>query len=509
MIFTILHISKGLPKTAAAVVLMQPGADLVAHPLIKMLATIDREHAAIAGRQFDPRVSPHRLVVLPSGAVLLLVATGEKAQFTHRKAILAMRHIIAAARTEHISELSVSLYDFETNDSGSKDIPELFATQTMLANFEFDLYKKIPKEGRASVTAIHIHSRLSPAMLSSALDRGKIIGEEVNESRTLANTPGGDMTPKRLADAAIKAGKKAGFTTTVLDEKKMAALGMGGVLGVSKGSAERPRFIVMEYRRGPKSKKFQKPIVLIGKGVTFDTGGLNLKTGDGIYEMHMDMSGGAAVIHTLAALARLGVKKNIVALIPAVENATSGSSYRPGDLLKTMSGKTIEVLNTDAEGRIILADAITYARKIYDPSLIIDVATLTGAAVVALGQRASAVFATDKELTDDVVASGEATGDYAWPLPLWEEYESEIKGTFADVANLGKTSYGGAITAAVFLWQFIKNDLDEKSGRTHKPQPWIHIDIAPRMTSIEGEWLAKGSSGAPIALLAHLLRVHS
>jgi leucyl aminopeptidase len=506
MVFIILHTSKGLPKAATAAILVQPEANLAAHPLITMLAPSDREHAATTGKQFNPKVSPHRLVVLPSGATLLLIGTEEKKQFTRRKAILAMRHIVAAARAEHISELAVNLHDFETSDSDSKDIPDLFATQTMLANFEFDLYKKIPKEGRVSVTAIHIYSRLSPATLSGALERGKVIGEEVNESRSLANTPGGDMTPKHLADAAIKAGKRAGFTTTVLDEKEMAKLDMGGVLGVSKGSAERPRFIVMEYLKGTKS---QKPVVLIGKGVTFDTGGLNLKTGDGIYEMHMDMSGGAAAIHTLATLARLGVKKNIVALVPAVENATSGSSYRPGDLLKTMSGKTIEVLNTDAEGRIILADAITYARKMYDPSLIIDIATLTGAAVVALGQRASAVFATDKKLSDDIVASAETAGDYAWPLPLWEEYESEIKGTFADVANLGKTSYGGAITAAVFLWQFVKDDADEKAGRTHTPQPWIHIDIAPRMTSIEGEWLAKGSSGAPIALLAHFLRAHS
>ena len=234
-------------------------------------------------------------------------------------------------------------------------------------------------------------------------------------------------------------------------------------------------------------------MVLVGKGVTFDTGGLNLKREDAIYEMHMDMSGGAAVIHAIASLARLKVKHNVIGLVPAVENMPSGKSYHPGDLLKTMSGKTIEVLNTDAEGRIILADSLTYAHR-YKPRLVIDVATLTGSALAALGQRASAIFTTDMETEKKLREVGEKTGDFVWPLPLWEEYEPEIKGTFGDIANLGKTRYGGAITGAVFLWQFIKE------------YPWVHIDIAPRMTATEDEFLAKGSAGPSIALLVNFLR---
>ena len=210
--------------------------------------------------------------------------------------------------------------------------------------------------------------------------------------------------------------------------------------------------------------------------------------------MHMDMSGGAAVIHTIALAARLKIKKNIVGLVPAVENMPSGSSYRPGDILRTMSGKTIEVLNTDAEGRIILADALTYAKK-YNPRLVVDVATLTGAAMAALGQRASAIFSRDEKLLRNFAAFGEQSGDYVWPLPLWDEYESEIKGTFGDVANIGKTRYGGAITGAMFLYQFAK-DLN---------CPWVHIDIAPRMTAVEGEYLSKGAAGAPIRLLIKFL----
>lgn len=213
------------------------------------------------------------------------------------------------------------------------------------------------------------------------------------------------------------------------------------------------------------------------------------------------MSGGAAVVHAVRFAARLKLKVNVVGLIPAVENMPSGSSYRPGDVLKSMSGKTIEVLDTDAEGRIILADALTYAEQ-YDPKLVVSIATLTGAAMVAVGQRASAFFASDEQFEKMFRDLGEESGDYMWPLPLWEEFEEEIKGTFGDWANLGKTRYGGATTAAVFLWQFVKNPL-KSSGQAY---PWVHIDIAPRMTAIEGEYLTKGAAGAPVRFLASLLK---
>src|SRR3989338_4872209 len=198
---------------------------------------------------------------------------------------------------------------------------------------------------------------------------------------------------------------------------------MGGILGVSCGSDEKPQFIILEYRGGTSN---EKPVVMVGKGVTFDTGGLNLKPSDAIYEMHMDMSGGAAVIHAVALAARLGIKRNIIGLVPAVENMPSGSSYHPGDVLKSLSGRTIEVLNTDAEGRIILADAITYAKR-YKPQLVVDVATLTGAAMSALGQRCSGLFTRDIDLANQFRVLGEETGDYVWPMPLWDEYESEIR----------------------------------------------------------------------------------
>jgi leucyl aminopeptidase len=272
----------------------------------------------------------------------------------------------------------------------------------------------------------------------------------------------------------------------------MKKLGMGGILGVSRGSSENPKFIILEYF----SEKKEKPIVLIGKGITFDTGGLNVKPENFMNEMHLDMTGGAAVAHAMIIAAKLGIKKKIIGLIPAMENMPSGESYRPGDILKTISGMTIEVANTDAEGRIILADAHGYAEK-YNPRLVINIATLTGAAGVALGERASALFSKEKKLADKIFDLAEESGDYVWPMPLWEEYKNDIKGNFGDVSNLrsvGDPRYGGAIHAAVFLAEFAK-----------KFPHWAHLDIGPRDTLNPDELLAKGASGVGVRLLVKIL----
>ncbi|MBI2637406.1 MAG: leucyl aminopeptidase family protein [Candidatus Sungbacteria bacterium] len=278
----------------------------------------------------------------------------------------------------------------------------------------------------------------------------------------------------------------------MLEEAAIKKLGMGGVLGVSKGSDEKPQFIIMEYK-SPKADKKSKPLVFAGKGVTFDTGGLNIKTGDYMYEMHMDMAGGAAVMHALSAIARMKLPVHIIGLIPAVENMPSGSSYHPGDILKTITGKTIEVLNTDAEGRVILADALGYAQR-FNPKLILDVATLTGAAMVAVGQRAIALFSTSEKLELLMRQIGKVSGDTVWPLPMGDEYFDEIKGTFGDVANTGKSRYGGATSGAIFLKQFVGEF------------PFVHLDIAPTMTTIEGQFLAKGSSGSGVRFLVELAK---
>lgn len=424
--------------------------------------------------------------------VLEVGVGGAKEDITRRSLLLLIRKIIFLGKSNSISKLFIFLpeFSFRRVHLNERELSELVAVHFEMANFEFVKYKTPPSDGWKVITDVVITGRVARD-IKAGVERGQIIAGEVNACRALANTPGGDMTPRLLAEEARATAKNIPVDVTVLGKSQMEQVGMGGILGVARGSDEEPQFIILRYSGG---REKERPTVLIGKGVTFDTGGLNLKPAEAIYEMHMDMSGGAAVIHAVLLAAKLCLKKNVIGLIPAVENMPSGSSYHPGDVLRSLSGRTIEVLNTDAEGRIILADAITYAKR-YNPKLVVDVATLTGAAMAALGQRCSALFTEEQTLERQIRALGEESGDYVWPLPLWEEYEEEVKGTFGDIANIGKTRYGGAITAAKFLHAFAK-DLE---------CPWIHIDIAPRMTSIEGEYLAKGAAGAPVRLLLNIL----
>lgn len=476
-----------LKSSAVPVLVLKSDKKAGGHPFYKNLFKEDSALVArfIAKTPLDKEaVYP---VFLPSGGRILIVGAGDKQKFAARNSVLAMRKIVAAAKADKIKSIKLNAADFTAKGFADESlIAETLGIQLELANYDHVAYKTKPKEGWNFIENVYV---FSPKNIAKFLERGKAIGEEINSARELANTPGGDMTPAKLAEAAITAGKKYHIKVKVLGEDEIKKLGMGGILGVSQGSAEPPRFIIMEYR-GTSAKR--APVVLIGKGITFDSGGLNLKSSEGIYEMHMDMSGGAAVIHIISALARVKAKRNVVGLIPAAENMPSGGSYRPGDVLKTMSGKTIEVLNTDAEGRVVLADGLEYAKK-YKPRLVIDIATLTGAAMTGLGKRTSAILSTERNVENALREIGDKTMDRVWPLPLWEEYEEDIKGTFGDWANSSKVKYGGAITGAVFLWQFIKD------------YPWVHLDIAPRMTTIDGDYLAKGAAGASVNLLVHFL----
>lgn len=429
---------------------------------------------------------------MPHGTTsrIVLFGLGERNAWGDRKKNLLPRRMVQFAKREKIEEFTAALTDAfgEPEERGA-----LFSTNAILADYDFNRYKETPKGGwpKIKVIAVATDRKILPEV-QNGIREGIIIGEETNRTRNLANTPGGDMTPKLLAGEAERVGKECKISVTLFDEKKMKSLGMGGILGVAQGSTEPPRFIIIEYRGGAKN---QKPLVLVGKGVTFDTGGLNIKPDQYIYEMHMDMSGGAAVIHGVAAIARLTLPINAVGIVPAVENMPSGSSYRPGDLLKTMSGKTIEVLNTDAEGRVILSDALWYGWKYFKPGLMVDFATLTGAAHVAIGNYASAVFAKKKETESLLVDVGAKSGDYVWPFPLWDEYLADIKGTFGDLSNVGKGDrYGGAIHGAKFLEQFTGS------------ADWAHIDIAPKMTTIDSEFLSKGASGVGVRFIVELAK---
>lgn len=429
------------------------------------------------------------------GREILEIKPLTKKEFSWRQFILASRQIIFLAKKNNATkiELNWKLVESMKLKARPEEILETMAANFEMANYEYVKYKTLSRENLIFVEEVQIISdSKNIKSLEKAVARGQLIGQEVNASRDFANAPGADMTPEVMAKELGKAIKETPIEMRVLNEEDMKNLGMGAILGVASGAQSKPKFIILEYN----GKSNERPIVLVGKAVTFDSGGLDLKPWESMANMNMDMSGGSAVAHAIIAAAKLGIKKRVIGLIPAVENMPSGESFRPNDILKSMSGITIEVQSTDAEGRLILADALTYAEK-YNPKLVVDVATLTGAAAVALGERASAIFSKDEDLIKITRELGERSGDYVWPLPLWDEYEAEIKGVVADIANLrtqGSPRYGGAILAATFLYQFAK-----------KFPKWLHIDMAPRDKAIFDEFLAKGSSGDPVQLLIKLV----
>lgn len=434
--------------------------------------------------------------VKEQGVETLELGAGKYAEMNTRTFMILCRSLVQSAKKNKLKKIAIQFDDTVRSFKNLKGVPpeellQLAAENFEMANFEFNMFKTKPKEGWHTVEEILLYGR-SSAALEKAFRKGQEIGKAVNACRMLANTPGGDMTPTTLAKAAKSAMKGLPVKITTLGAREMKKLGMGALLGVAKGSTEAPTFTILEYK-GDKDA----PIVLAGKGITFDSGGLNLKPSSGMYEMHMDMSGAAAVIHAVALAARLKLKRHVIGLVPAAENMPGNNAVRPGDVLKSLSGKTIEILDTDAEGRLVLADALTYAKR-FKPAVVIDAATLTGAAMSALGLHASALLTRDDALAEQISRAGEASGDYVWRLPLWDEYEDRVKGEFADIKNVpgGSTSrYGGAIDGGMFLWQFAK-ELN---------CPWAHLDIAPRMTSAPNDELAKGAAGAPVRLLIHFI----
>lgn len=419
------------------------------------------------------------------GHTILVIGDVDPEKVTLRKLRVLVRKIVRYASTQQIQKLALPLSSlrFKHARLSEDKLVELVGTEACMASYEPLRFKS--KKKPSCPEELLIYADPHPKA-KKALYRGVTIGEAVNACRELANTPGGDMTPKLLAAEAKKAAKGLPIVVKTLGEKEMRKLGMGALLGVSKGSTEEATFTIMEYKGAA-----GKPIVLVGKGITFDSGGLNLKSAEGIYEMHMDMSGAAAVLQSVVLAARLKVKRRVIGLLPASENMPGNGAYRPGDVLHSLSGKTIEVLNTDAEGRLVLADAITYAKRL-KPTVVVDAATLTGASMIALGLHANGLMTRDDGLAKQIENIGEESGDYMWRLPLWDEYEDAVKGTFADLANVpgngGSSRYGGATNGGMFLWQFAQ-ELD---------CPWAHIDIAPRMTAAPSDELAKGAAGSPV-----------
>jgi leucyl aminopeptidase len=332
---------------------------------------------------------------------------------------------------------------------------------------------------------VFVAGRREAAAVTQGLVRGKALAAGVALARECANRPGNHGTPSHLASEAKKLGKAFDFDVEVFDRKEIAKLGMGSFAAVAQGSEEPPRFIVIRYHGAAKG---QAPVVLVGKGITFDSGGISLKPGGEMDEMKFDMGGAASVLGTMRAIGELKPKINVVGLIAACENMPSGRAVKPGDVVKSLSGQTIEILNTDAEGRLVLCDALTYAER-YDPAVVVDIATLTGACVVALGHHHSGLFAPDDALAAELLAASRQALDPAWRMPLDDEYAEGLKSNFADVANIAGRP-GGAITAAMFLKRFTAK------------YPWAHLDVAG--TAWKGG-AAKGATGRPVPLLTHFV----
>ena len=347
-----------------------------------------------------------------------------------------------------------------------------------------DKDKKDKKHRGAKKLVLLVTSELT-AELDTAVLQGHAIATGMALAKDLGNLPGNICTPTHLAETAESLGKQHKFDVEVLDRDDMEKLGMGSFLSVARGSHQPPKFIVMHYKGG---KAKAKPIVLVGKGITFDTGGISLKPAAEMDEMKYDMCGAASVLGTFKAVAQMGLPINLVGLIPTTENMPGGGATKPGDVVTSMSGQTIEVLNTDAEGRLILCDALTYAER-FKPECVIDIATLTGACVVALGKIPSGLLANDDELAAEILRRGTESGDRAWQLPLWDEYQELLKSNFADMGNIGGR-YAGTITAACFLSRFTKD------------YKWAHLDIAGTAW-VSGD--AKGATGRPVPLLSAFL----
>jgi leucyl aminopeptidase len=423
---------------------------------------------------------------------ILLVGLGENKPLSGKNYKKALVAAVNSLKKPQIKSVVCCLAecDVENRDRQwkSRHIIEVFSD----AVYQFT-HTKSDKETESKIEKIAIAAtETERASAYAGLVQGKAVAEGTDLTKYLGDLPGNICTPTYLAEQAIELGKKyPSLTVKVLEEADMAALGMGAFLSVSRGSRQPAKLISLDYQCGEKNAK---PIVLIGKGLTFDAGGISLKPAAGMEEMKYDMCGGATVLGVLLAAAQMQLPLNIIGLIPSSENMPDGDANKPGDIVTSMSGKTIEIINTDAEGRLLLCDALTYAEH-YNPDVVIDIATLTGAVGVALGRITVGLLGNDDALCNDLLAAGEVANDSAWRLPLWEEYQEQLKSSFADMTNSGGRD-AGTITAACFL------------GRFAEKFRWAHLDIAATA------WRSgqiKGATGRPVSLLSQYLigRAHS
>ena len=428
----------------------------------------------------------HNVPKVPAERVLL-VGLGRERDFNesaYRKAVAAAAKALRATGT---TDAVVSLTDLplKRRDTGWKVEHAVLAFED--AAYRFDRLKSRPPEDKRGLrkVVLHVAGRGEIAEGEEAVERGQAIAEGMRLAKDLGNLPGNHCTPTYLAEQAVALAREHNMKVQVLERKEIEKLGMHCFLAVAAGSRQPPKFIVLEYHGG---KKDERPVALVGKGITFDTGGISIKPAAEMDEMKYDMCGAASVLGAMKACALLRLPLNVVAAIPATENMPGGQAIKPGDVVTTLSGQTVEILNTDAEGRLVLCDALTYVEK-YKPAAVIDVATLTGAMVISLGHVATGLFSNSDPLAREVIQAGDAAWDRAWHLPLWDDYQEALKSNFADFPNIGPRA-GGSITAACFLSRFAKS------------YAWAHLDIAGTAWRSGAE---KGATGRPVALLAHFL----
>ncbi len=446
--------------------------------------------AVLAHGDLDPKPGAtlllHGAPRIPAERVLL-VSLGKERDFHEAHYRAAIAGAVKALRATGASDAVLCLAELPLRRRGIDWKVEQAVLAVADGTYRFDKMKSKAPERKPALrkVAIHVARAADADEAEGAVATAQAIAEGMALARDLGNLPANVCTPTYLAQQAVEMGKAAGVRVQVLDPKEIEKLGMGAFLAVARGSREPPRFIVMEWHG---AKKGEAPVALVGKGVTFDTGGISIKPSAEMDEMKYDMCGAASVIGTMKTVARMKLPLNVVGIVPATENMPGGNAIKPGDIVKTMSGQTVEILNTDAEGRLILCDALTYVER-YKPAAVVDVATLTGAMVIALGHVATGLFANSDPLARELLQAGESAWDRAWHMPLWDDYQEQLKSNFADFPNIG-TRAGGSVTAACFLSRFAK------------AYPWAHLDIAGTAWKSGAE---KGATGRPVPLLAHFL----
>ena len=440
---------------------------------------------ALAANLLKGKVGEVKIVVGKKGALAFVFGLGKKGQLnpeTLRKAGGGVAKSCVANKVKSVCFILPV-------DGKEAYMSQAVTEGLILGSYQFNEFRTTDEDPFEMETATVVGGN------QKDVKKGVAIANGVCLARDLDNRPGNVATPTHLAENAQAIGKSGGMKVTVFEREKFTKMGMGALAGVASGTKVPPKFILMEYWGGNKSAK---PIVLVGKGLTFDSGGISIKPANRMDEMKYDMCGSGVVLGVMKAIATLSPKMNIVGIIPSTENMSGDKAYRPGDILKAYNGKTIEILNTDAEGRLILADGLSYATKHYDPKYILDFATLTGAVVVALGHVASGIMGTDAELIKNIKASSVKTGEKVWEFPLWDEYLEQVKSKIADVKNLGASGQAGSIAGGAFLKAFVGDDI-----------PWCHFDIAGTAWGDKNlPYLNKGkATGEVIRLVVDLIGI--